>query len=280
MGASRQKNGEKEIMSFTVVEADIKKNLDVVVSLFNRNRKHQVGRERFQWLYLRNPGGEARAWFVRDERTKEYVAFTSVLPRLVKVGNTDVACWNCCDFSVDIEYRTLGIALKLRRKAKECVDSGEIQALYAHPNDRMQIIHEKVGHRKIGEMIRLAKPLRSERHINRLIKNQLLSRLLSSNVDRLLAIKDILIRCKSTYCIEWTVNDKFDDRYNLCVTSRRSSGSMAADVQAGCGVARGTHRRSCALESLRVLSRLQSLVVSLFMGKSAAEGSELGRISP
>ena len=81
-------------MSISVVEAEVEQNLELFQTLLNRNRKRKVGRNRFEWLYLYNPQGEARAWFVEDRRTGEPVAFTSVLPRLVKVDGTDIVCWN------------------------------------------------------------------------------------------------------------------------------------------------------------------------------------------
>jgi len=76
---------------------------------------------------------------------------------MVRVRGNDVLCWNCGDFSVDQKYRSLGIALKLRRAAKNAVDKGTVDALYAHPNERMAVIYQRVGHTCIGQMNRFAK---------------------------------------------------------------------------------------------------------------------------
>lgn len=210
-------------MSISVVEAEVEQNLELFQTLLNRNRNRKVGRNRFEWLYLYNPQGGARAWFVEDRRTGEPVAFTSVLPRLVKVDGTDIVCWNCCDFSVDRKYRTLGVALKLRKKAKECVDNGEVQALYAHPNDRMEVIHKKVGHLRIGQMRRFVKLLRSERQIEKFIKNKFLSSFLSPSANLFLGVKDKLIKIDKRYSVQWLENQEFDDEYD-CLFEEASRG--------------------------------------------------------
>ena len=88
-------------MVISVAEEDVSQYLDQLLALLNRNREHKVGKDRFKWLYLDNPQGLAKVWIVQDEATRKLVAFTSVLPRLVKVSGKNVLCWNCCDFSVD-----------------------------------------------------------------------------------------------------------------------------------------------------------------------------------
>jgi len=202
-------------MLVSIKEVDVEKNIDTFVELLNRNRSNRIGRERFEWLYLKNPCGKAKAWVVFDNLSRDAVAFTCVLPRLVKVEREDVMCWNCGDFSVDKKFRSLGVAIKLRRKAKECVDNSEIMALYAHPNDRMKMIHEKVGHPCIGEMQRFAKVLHADRQLKQLIKIPILDNVLCFGANFILGCRDALLSAGNRrYAFEILSNKPYGDEYD------------------------------------------------------------------
>jgi len=201
-------------MPIRIIEADPEKDIDHFLALLNRNRKKKSKRNRFEWLYLNNPQGRAKAWLVIDEKSSKPVAFTSVLPRLVKVDGQDIICWNCCDFSVDIKYRTLGVAIKLRRMAKECVDNGEIQALYAHPNDRMKVAHEKVGHYQIGKMQRYVKLLSLKQQIKKVTKSQILAGVTSPAADLFLKLANPAIKFNKHYSVEHLENEEFSSEYD------------------------------------------------------------------
>uniref|UniRef100_A0A7C4QPF6 GNAT family N-acetyltransferase n=1 Tax=Schlesneria paludicola TaxID=360056 RepID=A0A7C4QPF6_9PLAN len=145
--------------SYEVHTASPRDGLRECVSLLNATRDHESTEERFRWLYLTNPDGEAVVWLLRRNDTGEAVGFTAALPRRMFVAGAVRRCWIGADFSILPAYRTLGLALKLRRAARDGIDRGEADFLYSHPNERMAVIHTHVGHRPIGTMIRLAKPL-------------------------------------------------------------------------------------------------------------------------
>jgi hypothetical protein len=200
-------------MSVNVFEADVRQDLDIFVDLLNRNRDHDVERKRFEWLYLNNPHGRARAWIVKDEKADQAVAFTCVLPRFMYIDGEKTLCWNCGDFSVDKKFRTLGIALKLRRKAKDSVDSGEIAAFYAHPNDRMKVIHQKVGHYELGTMQRYVKLLRVDRHLEKKVNNRLVTGFFSAVIN--LGLKVRYFRYpKGNFDVRFEGHQKFDSEYD------------------------------------------------------------------
>ncbi len=178
-------------MGYVVKQADLKKERHIMVGILQNNR--QVDdfdyNKRFEWIYENNPYGKARAWIIWDDKNDLPVGFTGVFPRPVYVNGQRVMCWNCGDFSIEKKYRTLGIAIKLRKAAKEAVDSGEIPFLYAHPNERMEVIHLKVGHKKIAQMQRFALPIRATRLIHSYVKNNALTWLLSKPANFLLSLK-------------------------------------------------------------------------------------------
>lgn len=148
-------------MGIVIREADVEREGGLMLATLNATRQPQADQARFRWLYLENPDGRAVAWFAVDDRTGEIAGFTGVFPRRVWVaGGREEIAWNCGDFSIQRRYRTMGVAAKLRRAAREAVDHGVSRFLYAHPNDRMLPVHLKVGHRILGRMVRYVKVLK------------------------------------------------------------------------------------------------------------------------
>lgn len=156
-------------MAYSVKEADVQQEKQIMVELLQQNRQRDDFdyAARYDWIYLNNPLGQAKAWIIWNEKNNEAVGFTGVFPRAVYINGQRYVGWNCGDFSIQKKYRTLGIALKLRKAAKDVVDSGEIPFLYAHPNERMEVIHLKAGHQKIARMQRYALMARSDRLVSR-----------------------------------------------------------------------------------------------------------------
>jgi hypothetical protein len=150
-------------MSIAIVEANIETDLEKMRATLNANRTRQATAERFRWLYLANPDGRARAWLAVDEATGETAGFTAVFPRRVRPAGASAPAiaWNCGDFSIHQKFRAGGVAVKLRRAARDGVDRGDSPFLYAHPNDRMLPVHMRVGHHALAQMVRYGKVLRT-----------------------------------------------------------------------------------------------------------------------
>ena len=145
-----------------VREADLERELDAIIRVFDTSFNVESSRERFRWLYCDNPDGRATTWVVVEQATGEIVGGTAVFPRRMRVGGARgiAIAWNCGDFAILNRYRTMGAALKLRRAAKDAIDGGQVPFLYAHPNDRMLAVHMRAGHFVLGRMVRHARPLR------------------------------------------------------------------------------------------------------------------------
>ena len=149
-------------MGIEIREVNLNRELPVVEDTFNANFRIKGSRDRFKWLYFSNPDGVATAWFAIDDRSGAIAGCTAVVPRRVRLKNSDtvVRAWTCSDFCINPAYRTMGVAIKLRRVARDAVEAGQSPFLYAHPNDRMLQVHLRVGHVPLGAMVRYAKPLR------------------------------------------------------------------------------------------------------------------------
>lgn len=215
-------------MTIIIKEANLEKDKDIMISTLNENRKTDTDVKRYEWLYNANPYGKAKAWLAVDDKTGDVAGFTSALPRLMYVFGEEMICWNCCDFSINKKYRTIGVAIKLRRAAKECVDNNIVPFFYAHPNDKMKLIHMKVGHKEIGKMVRFAKVLKVDRKVQKLVKNHIILNCLSSIGNVLLRLTDKKYKHNSHYEFKIYKNSdfRFDDQFDRLFKERADSKSI------------------------------------------------------
>ncbi len=170
-------------MPLEVVEEQLESVRDETLTLLAATRDAAINASRFDWLYLRNPDGKAVIWSIRESQTGEMAGFTVALPRRMIVQGSEKLCWNCADFSIHPRYRTLGPALKLRRAARDGVDAGRVDFLYAHPNPRMAAIHERVGHTLLAPMVRMARVLRSAPYLQQKVPSKVLAAAVGGMVD-------------------------------------------------------------------------------------------------
>jgi hypothetical protein len=112
------------------------------------------------------------------------------------------------------KYRTLGLAMKLRRAAKEGVDAGRVDFLYAHPNERMAVIHAKVGHQPVGRMFRYAKPLTAAPYLQAKLKRKALAATIGAVVDPLLRFDGRQWRHRASLDVSLASEPRFDGRYD------------------------------------------------------------------
>ena len=199
---------------------------DAVLEIYNSTRSQPSDARRIDWLYLRNPDGPAALWTIRDASSGTVAGFTVALPRRMMVGGRERLCWNCADFSILPKYRTLGVALKLRRAAKKGVDGGRVEFLYAHPNERMAPIHKKVGHHVLGRMVRYAAVLRSASFFERKVGNRAIAAVMGGVVDPLLLVAQQKPRARADF--KTTVENavQFDDRFDDLLERSAQSASV------------------------------------------------------
>jgi hypothetical protein len=183
-------------MAYVVREANVMKDCEIMLNLLknNRSRENFSYEKRFKWIYQDNPDGKAIPWIIWEEESKIPVGFTAVFPRRILVNGREEICWNCGDFSIEPKYRSLGVALQLRKEAKKEVNNGRVLFLYAHPNDRMKIIHQRAGHQQLGCMRRYALPLRMDSYFERKFNSKLLGKVIAFPFNQILNLRIALDR--------------------------------------------------------------------------------------
>ena len=214
---------------YQVFEENLDDARDDALALLSATRQGAAtDQRRYEWLYRENPDGNAVLWSIRKAKTAEMAGFTVVLPRRMIVDGAPRLCWIGADFSIYPKYRSLGVAMKLRRAAKTAIDEGRASFLYAHPNERMQIIHEKVGHAPVGTMVRYAKPLRFDPYLRKRLGDHWLSTAvgkLCESVTRLRSREGKDLPSCSTRLVESPrFDDRFDRLFEQAATCRRVIG--------------------------------------------------------
>ncbi len=117
---------------------------------------------RFEWLYLRNPAGRGRAWFVCNGDEDHVVGAASVFPSFIWSRGQIALCIQVGDFAVESSFRSLGPALMLQRATLKPVDDGEFSFCYdCPPHDRGMATFHRLGILPACRMGRFVRLLRA-----------------------------------------------------------------------------------------------------------------------
>ncbi len=203
---------------------------DEIYALIDRVPNTSISPERCAWLYEHNPAGPAVLWTLR--RNSELVGYTVAVPRLILIEGREARGWIGADFLIDPTCRTLGPALKLRRAARDAIDSGEADLLYSFPNKRMTAIHSRVGHVALGTLERLVLPLRAGPKINRLLGVSHVTNAATRAADFALRLRQLskqrrrksMVSCSA----EPTFDDGFDNLFARAATQHQVVGSRGS----------------------------------------------------
>ncbi len=203
---------------FTVQREDPLPLIDPLRDMLIETRHMNISPERMRWMYLDNPDGPAALWTIRERSSGKLAGFTVGVPRRMVAAGQSRFAWNCADFSVLPAYRTLGLALRLRRAAREEIDAGKMDLLYAHPNERMQVIHERAGHVGVGNVLRFAYVLRTGRVIRERVQppwlGAALGRAMGTVVDPLLHLRSPVCRRQPSLEVRIDPEPRFDERFD------------------------------------------------------------------
>jgi len=119
----------------------------------------------FDWRHLENPAGESWSWFLYDKANLAMVGMATVFPRIMRVGGKTLRGGQVGEFIVDVNYRSLGPAVKLQRTTFEPVDRGNIAFCYdCPPHDQGMSTFVRLGIRPSCNVYRYAIPFRSDEY--------------------------------------------------------------------------------------------------------------------
>ena len=214
-------------MKLTIRPADLKSDKSLIIDTLLRFLTPSSDDRRFSWLYENNPHGRARAWIAQDVDNDKTIGISAAFPRRVYIDGKDQLSWVLGDFCVSDTYRTLGPALMLQRASLADADSGEVAFCYDFPSKAMAAVYRRLQITSFGHMIRLAKPLRTDRKFKELTKSSTFGRALTIGGNLLLRLRQQ--RYRGACDVQVSLHDRdcsneFSDlarsigsRYGVCV---------------------------------------------------------------
>jgi hypothetical protein len=154
-------------MSLSIRPVNFAADHDELLCVLRRNLLDIPHEARLSWLYAENPAGPARSWFLCDE-SGTAVGVASLFPRAVWLGKTSGVCGQVGDFGIDASFRSLGPAIMLQRSTFEPVTRGDFAFCYdCPPHERGMAMFYRLGLKENCRMKAYAKPLRTERQLER-----------------------------------------------------------------------------------------------------------------
>lgn len=103
-----------------------KQDEESLIQLLEKYVTTQRASQRYQWIYQRNPQGEATCWTAREPINGEIVGFTSIFTRDFLVAGEMVKGGIGFDAFVRPDHRRRGIVLALHRASFEDMQKGEV----------------------------------------------------------------------------------------------------------------------------------------------------------
>jgi len=187
---------------------------DILQSIWSESHPRIDTEKRIEWAYQENICGKAQMWLLKNKTAGEYFGSSALLPRHFFINRKKMTGALIADTGVKTRYRALGPALKLHKEIiKSSQDFGLIMAF---PNKVGQAVIEMVGFKKMKNLIKNKKIIKSITIIKKKIKNPFIFKLLLpfvSMVDLGLRILDFRIFSgkKFTGCHIENFDKRFDD---------------------------------------------------------------------
>lgn len=170
---------------------DFVSDRNAIISVFARNLPEWTDArkavQRYDWLYLSNPVGPARAWVAEDGQTGEVVGTSTGVPKRVHVSGRVEVAFNLTDFAIDHPYRSLGPALRLLRSTLEPVNARQFAFAYEQAVGGMLAPYTRLGVQPVASKSVHVRPLRVTPVVERLCGRSRMTRFLGSVGDVALA---------------------------------------------------------------------------------------------
>lgn len=196
-------------MAYTVEQADLVKDRDVLSALWQRNYG-DVDTGRFEWLYYKSDANPM--CFVVKTKENEIVGMNGVLTRDVEAFGGTITIAHAIDFLIDKKHRTAGPAIQMQRYLIKELSSRNIKVIYGFPMPAAQLVLKRLGYKALGDYQRWVKPLNGSYVASKYL-NTLLSTILSPivNVGLQVYSGDVFYRFTKRKLIN---NNKIDERFD------------------------------------------------------------------
>jgi len=165
-------------VAITIREADLETDRDEIIRFLYENLTPQSNGSRFDWLYLGNPNGRARAWIAVDEGGRT-IGAAAAFPRHFWIDGKSERAWVLGDFGIGREHRSLGPALQLQRFVFASLASNDFAIAYDFPSASMMGIYRRLGVPLLGRHVRHVKLIRADEKIDNWVRHEFFAQCLS-----------------------------------------------------------------------------------------------------
>ena len=173
-----------------------------LLTLLQEQLSPLIDRRRFDWLYRQCPHGVATVWVAEESGSGKLVGAATVFPRRVHFDGSSRNGFVLGDFCVSANYRSLGLAIQLQRKCLESIRNGAFAVGFDLPSKSMLAIYRRLGSAPSGQMLRMARVLRTEGKIAAKVKSETATLILSKAANALLKLQGGSLEIKSGISVE------------------------------------------------------------------------------
>ena len=150
-------------MAILTREADLATDRTLLIREIRAHLNPLADDRRFDWLYLKNPHGQARIWIASDLDSGDIVGTCAALPRLFYIRGQEEKGCVFADFWVHPNYRSLGPALQLQRACMSIVGGEACAIAYDFPRLSMAAVYKRLGVQVYDSLVRHSKVVRANR---------------------------------------------------------------------------------------------------------------------
>lgn len=151
-------------MAIVVRDADLDRDRSEIIRVLREYLTEHSDDKRYDWLYLQNPNGRARAWIASDDSDGRTVGVAGAFPRTMFRDGAAGPGYVLGDFCVSTDARSLGPALALQRACLKGI-AAENAAWFDLPSDTMVAIYRRLGFKSAGSIMRYAKLIRLDEKV-------------------------------------------------------------------------------------------------------------------
>jgi hypothetical protein len=182
-------NGDRK--GVVIRQGNIEADRQILIDGLARYLNPVADARRFDWLYKDNPHGRALVWIACDRTSGEYVGSAAAFPRRMYVGSKEERVWVLGDFCINADYRSLGPAVQLQQACISAVECERVAFCYDFPNSGMTAVYSRLRISPFAKVLRLARPLRINRHVESVIKSPMMAFNVAAAGNLLLATRNL-----------------------------------------------------------------------------------------
>lgn len=188
-------------MSIEIRPANLETDRDCLIETLGKWLTPRSDRRRYDWLYLGSPAGPARAWLAVSTTDRSIAGAAAAFPRRLSAGEEEVNGYVYGDFCIAAQHRSLGLALRLQRACFENLDNGSVAVAYDFPSASMMAIYSRLKCERRAKFVRMARPLRAARNLERRLPVKAAARAAGAAVDAVLSSRERSVATTSSWNI-------------------------------------------------------------------------------